>query len=100
MPAADQAGAGEIDIEIAEHAAYAEAACPGFERVQRIRRVAAAHHCADRGADDDVRHDAVRHERSHYADMREAARRSAAERKTDAGTSERLRRRHAARHVL
>ena len=45
--------------------------------------VAAADHRADRGADDDVRLDAVREQRADHADMGKAARRAAAERKPD-----------------
>ena len=47
------------------------------------RGVAAADHGADRGADDDVRLDAVREQRAEHADMGKAARAAAAERKPD-----------------
>ena len=82
--AADQAGAGQADVEIAEHAAHGQRARPCFERVELAGGVAAADHGADRGADDDVGHDAVGDQRAQHADMGKAARGAAAEREPDA----------------
>ena len=59
------------------------AARPVFQRVELAGGVAAADHGADRGADDDVGHDAVREQRAHDADMGKAARGAAAERQPD-----------------
>ena len=61
-----------------------EAARPFLEAVELAGGIAAADHGADRGADDDVRHDAVREQRAHHADMGKAARGAAAEREPDA----------------
>ncbi len=83
MAAADQAGAGKTDVEIAQDAAHGERAPPGLHAVELVGGVAAADHGADRGADDDVRHDAVGDERAHHADMGKAARSAAAERQAD-----------------
>ena len=58
--AADQPGAGEVDVEIAQDAAHGERARPFFQVVELAGGVAAADHRADRGADDDIGHDAVR----------------------------------------
>ena len=57
--AADQAGAGQADVEIAEDAAPRQLARPLVEAVELAGGVAAADHGADRGADDDVGLDAV-----------------------------------------
>ena len=81
--AADQAGAAEPDVEIADDAAQRQRARPVFQRVELAGGVAAADQRADRGADDDVGHDAVGEQRPHDADMGKAARRAAAEHKPD-----------------
>ena len=83
MAAADEAGAGQADIEMAQHAAHRQRARPGLQTVELIGGIAAADHGADRGADDDVGHDAVRDQGAHDADMGKAARGAAAERQTD-----------------
>ena len=80
VAAANEPGTGQADIEIAEHAAYAERARPLLQSVELFGGIAAADHGADRGADDHVRHDAVLLERAHDADMREAARGATTER--------------------
>ncbi len=85
MAAANKPGPGQADVEIAEDVAHVEAARPFLQAVELAGGIAAADHGADRGADDDVRHDAVRGERAHHADMGKAARGAAAERKPDAG---------------
>ena len=51
--------------------------------------VAAADHRADRGADDHIRNDAVFVQDAQHADMGEAARRAAAQRKPDLGPARR-----------
>ena len=82
--AADQAGAVEADVEIAEDVAHAlQAAAPFFQRVEPAGRIEAADHGADRGADHDVGHDAVGDQGSEDADMGKAARRAAAKREAD-----------------
>ncbi len=58
-----------------------------FERVELIGGVAAADQRAHRGADDDVGLDAVGLQRPHHADMGKAARRAAAEHKSDRGSA-------------
>ena len=55
---AEQAGAGEADIEIADQPAQGEAARPLFKWIEPVGGVAAADHGADRSADDDVGLDA------------------------------------------
>ena len=83
LVAADQAGAVEADVEIAEDAARLQAARPFLERIEMAGGIGAADHGADRGADHDVGHDAVRQQRPDDADMGEAARGAAAERQPD-----------------
>src|SRR6201990_924003 len=81
--AADEAGAGEVDVEIAQHAAHVEPARPFLEVVEFVCRVAAADDGADRSADDYVRHDAVRRQGPYYANVCKAARCAAAQRQCD-----------------
>ena len=83
LAAADQAAAGKRDVEIGEDAAFGQAARPFLDDVEPARGVAAADHGADRGADDDVRLDAVREQGAKHADMRKAARPAAAKREPD-----------------
>src|SRR6185437_433958 len=83
LGAADQAVAVEADIEVAEDVSRLQAARPVFQRVEMTRRIGAADHRADRGADHDVGHDAARHQRLDDADMGKAARGAAAERQPD-----------------
>ena len=83
MAAANEAGSGQADIEMAQHAAHGQRARPGFQAVELIGGIAAADHGADRGADNDVGHDAMREQGTHDADMGKAARGAAAERQTD-----------------
>ena len=82
--AADEAGSAETDVEIAEHAARGEMARPFLESVELAVDMTAADHRADRGADDHIGNDAVFMQHAQHADMREAARGAAAERKADA----------------
>ena len=89
LAAADQAAAGQADVEIAEDAALGQAARPFLDDVEPAGGLAAADHGADRGADDDVGLDAVREQRADHADMGKAARAAAAERKPD-GRAHRL----------
>ncbi len=84
VAAADEPGPGQADVEIAQDAAYRQLACPFFQAVELAGGITAADHGADRGADNDVRHDAVRGQRAHHADMGEATRGTAAEREPDA----------------
>lgn len=84
VAAADQAGAGQADVEIAEDAANFQPARPGLQTVELAGGIAAADHGADRGTDDDVRHDAVRGQSLQHADVSKAARGAAAERQANA----------------
>ena len=77
--AADQSGAAELEIEIAEHAPARQLPRPVLENVELSRRVVAADHGADRGAGDHVRPDAMGVERAQHADMGKAARGAAAQ---------------------
>src|ERR1041385_8957104 len=72
---------------MAYDAAPGQRARPSLQRIELARRVATADDRANRRADDDVRDNAVRHQRAHHADMGKAARRAAAERKSDAGAA-------------
>jgi len=84
MLAADEAGPRKTDVEVAEHAAHRQRTRPPLELVHLSRGVTPAHNGADRGAGDDVGHDAVGDQRLQYADMGEAACGASAERKADA----------------
>lgn len=83
MAAANKAGAGQADIEVAEHVADIETTRPGLQAVELAGGITAADHGADRGSNDDVRNNAARGECAHHADMGKAARRAAAEREPD-----------------
>ncbi len=60
LAAADQAGAVQLNVEIAQHAARLQAARPFLERVEMAGHIGAADRGTDRGADHDVRDDAAR----------------------------------------
>ena len=60
-----------------------QAARPFLQRVEMAGGIGAADHGADRGADDDIRHDAMGQQGPDDADMGEAARRAAAQRQSD-----------------
>src|SRR6185312_3702211 len=81
--AADQAASVQADVEIAENVAHLQAERPLLQRVEMAGRERAADNGTDRGTDHDVRHDAVREQRLHDADMGKSARGAAAERKAD-----------------
>ena len=83
LVAADQARAVEADIEIAEDIARLQAARPLFQRIEMSRRIGAADHRADRGADHDIGDDAVGDQRPDDADMGKSARGAAAQRQPD-----------------
>ena len=83
LVAADQAGAVEADIEIAEDIARLQAARPFLQRVEMAGRIGAADHGADRGADHDVGNDAMGDQRPDDADMGKSARGAAAQRQPD-----------------
>jgi hypothetical protein len=82
-PAADQAGAAEPHVEVADDPPHRQRARPGFQRVKVIGGVAAADQGAHRRADDDVGDYALRHQHPQHADMGEPARRAAAEHQPD-----------------
>ncbi len=69
LAAADQPGAVQLNVEIAQHAARLQAACPVLERIEMAGHIGPADRGADRGADDDVRHDAALEQRAKNADM-------------------------------
>ena len=81
--AADNAGAADADVEIADDPPPRQRARPVFQRVELIGGVATADQRTHRCADDNVRRDAVGLQRPHYADVGEAARGAAAENEPD-----------------
>ena len=81
--AADQAGAVEADIEIAENIARLQAARPFFQPVELSRGIGAADHGPDRGADHHIGDDAVGNQCPDNADMGKSARGAAAQRQSD-----------------
>ena len=83
LGAADQAGAVEADIEIAEDISRLQAARPFLQRIEMSGGIGAADHGADRGADHDIGNDAVGDQRPDDADMGKAARGAAAQRQPD-----------------
>ena len=83
LGAADQAGAVEADVEIAEDVAGLQRARPFLQPVEMPGRIGAADHRADGGADHDIGHDAVGDQRLQDADMGKAARGAAAQRESD-----------------
>ena len=83
LGAADQAGAVEADIEIAEDVSRLQAARPFLQRVEMPGGVGPADHGADRCADHDVGNDAVGDQGADDADMGEPARGAAAQRQPD-----------------
>src|SRR5262245_12701043 len=80
---ADQPGAIQADVEIAEDVAHLQTARPFLQGVEMAGDIGAANHGADRGSDHDIRYDAMGKQRAHDADMGKAARRAAAERDAD-----------------
>jgi hypothetical protein len=79
----DERGAGEIEIQIAEHAAPCQLARELLERVEMAGRMTGADDGAYRSADDDVRLDAGIDECLDDTDMSPAAGGSAPKRQTD-----------------
>src|SRR5262249_1395885 len=86
MAAADQAGARQADIEITEHAANGQCACPAVEVIHFLAGIAAADDSADGRADDHIGNNAVRFKRANYANMSETTSCAAAKRKADGRT--------------
>src|SRR5665213_2178859 len=84
MATANETGAGQAEIQIAQNAAYGERARPCFQTIELPGGVTTTHHRADRRADDDVGDDVVGDKGAHHPNMREPARRAAAERERDA----------------
>ena len=87
--AVDQARAGEIEIEKAQHLAARQIARKIFQRVELSGHVAAADHGADRCAGDDVGMNAGLVEGAENTDMRPSACRTAPERQTDLAVAHR-----------
>ena len=81
--AADQAAAGEGEVEQAKHPPPGQRAGESLEHIEPPGRVAAADQCADRRADNDVELQAQRIEFLQRADMRPAARRARSEHEPD-----------------
>ena len=81
--AVDEAGAGEVEIEIAEDAAAGQLAGELFQFVEMSGRIAAADDRADRCAGDDVGLDPGFGERLEDTDVSPAARRATTQRQPD-----------------
>ena len=81
--AVDEAGAGEIEIEKAQHLAPRQLAREPLQRVELAGHVAAADQRADRRSGDDVGLDAGLRQRPQHADMRPSARGAGAQRETN-----------------
>src|SRR5271170_6647647 len=81
--AANQTRTIEANVEITQDVSRLQAACPLFKLVQMTGRVGAANDGANRGADHDIRNDAICDQRPDDADMGKAARRTTAEREPD-----------------
>jgi hypothetical protein len=77
--------AAHLEVEQADHGLPVEAAHPVMQAFQLAGGIGRAHQRADRGAADDLRRDAGALERTDHADVRPAARRTAAEGEADAG---------------
>ncbi len=67
--AADQSGAVEADVEIAEDIARLQAARPLLQRIELPDGIGAADHRADRGADHDTGNDAMGQQGPENSDM-------------------------------
>ena len=83
--AADEAGTGEAEVEIPEHAPAGQAARPLLEDVEMAGGVAAARHGADGRAGDDVELEAAPHQHAQDADVGKAACGAAAQHQTGGG---------------
>src|SRR5262245_10450943 len=86
MAAADQAGAGQTDIEVAQHASHGERARPGLQIVHFLGGIAAADNGTDGCADDHVGNDAVRFKSADHTDVGKTAGGAAAKCKADGRT--------------
>ena len=91
--AADEAAAGEGEVEEAEHAAPGQRAGERLEHLELAGGVATADQRADRRADDDVGLQAQRVEFLKRPDMRPAARRARAEHDAESRQTDAARRR-------
>src|SRR5262245_52845797 len=69
MAASDQAGAGQTNIEVAQHASHRERARPGLQVVHFLGGIAAADNGADGCADDHVGNDTVRFKSADHTDL-------------------------------
>ena len=78
-PTPNESRARQVDIEIAQDAARAEAAAPLLEAIEVSGRVAPAGDRPNRRARDDVRPEPLADQRADHANVSEAARRPAAE---------------------
>ena len=83
LVAADQAGAVEADIKIAQDIARLQAARPFLQRIELPDGIGAPDHGTDGGADNDVGDNAMRNERPDDADMGESTSGPATERQSD-----------------
>src|SRR5262245_18018111 len=86
MAAADQAGAGQTDIEVAQDASHGERARPGLQVVHFLGGIATADNGADGSADDHVGNDAVRFKSADHTDVGENEGGAAAKCKADGRT--------------
>jgi hypothetical protein len=83
LGAPDQTGTVKADIQITENIPGLQATRPFLQPVQLARRVRAADHRADRGADDHVGDNAMRNQGPDNTDMGKSARGPAAKRQPD-----------------
>ena len=87
MLAVEQAAAGELHVDEADHGAAIQVLGKPLQRRQAIGDIGGANQRADGGAAHDVRLDAGFLKRLDDADMGPAARRATAERQADAPTA-------------
>ncbi len=89
--AAEQPAAGKGYVQEAEHASTGQRASEAFELVELAGGKATSDHRADRGAGDNVRHDALADEFANDADMRPSACGAGAEGQSNLGLRTRSR---------
>ena len=80
LASADQSGAVQTYVQIAEDVSRLETSRPFLKRVEMTGRIGPADDRADRRADDDIGHDTVCQQCAHNADVSEAARGTAPQR--------------------
>src|SRR5215471_18927183 len=81
--AADQPGAAEPEVEIAEHAPAGQLATPVLEGIELAGRIESRNDGPDRGSRDNVGTNTVGHQGAQHADMREPPGGAATQHKAD-----------------